>query len=258
MTRTAIRRLALGLVLLCIALGAVSQERSESASQDKSAQSSAPQQAKPPAGENQVANPNSAVGRELAETSNEAAGEEPKEENAEFKYSKTVRWIARHLGLSEHQMYWVSLAINFGLLALFFYMLLRTKLPQAFRERTAAIQKGIREAQAASAEASARLSAIEARLAKLDTEVTEIRTSAERDAAAEEERIRQAAEEDKHKVVEGAEAEIAAIARNARRELKSYAATLAVDLAGRKIHLDESTDRGLVREFTNQLGKDGK
>ena len=75
---------------------------------------------------------------------------------------------------------------------------------------------------------------------------------------AEEARIRQAAEEDKHKVVQAAETEIAAIARNARRELKSYAASLAVDLASRKIRVDEPTDQALVREFVDQLGKDGK
>jgi F-type H+-transporting ATPase subunit b len=135
---------------------------------------------------------------------------------------------------------------------------LKSRLPQAFRERTAAIQKGIKEAQAASAEAGRRLSDIESRLSKLDAEVAEIRSSAEREAAAEEERIRQAAEEDKQKVVQAAEAEIAAIARNARRELKGFAASLAVDLAAREIRVDEPTDQALVRDFVGQLGKDGK
>jgi F-type H+-transporting ATPase subunit b len=136
--------------------------------------------------------------------------------------------------------------------------LFRTKLPQAFRERTATIQKSIHEAQAASADAAKRLGEIEARLAKIDVAVSQIRSEAERGAQQEEERVHQAAEEDKRKVVEAAEAEIAAIARNTRRQLKSYAASLAVDLASRKIHVDESTDHALVREFADQLGKDGK
>src|SRR5664280_1407497 len=50
----------------------------------------------------------------------------------------------------------------------------------------------------------------------------------------------------------------AGIARDARRELKTYAATLAVDLASRKIKVDEPTDQALLREFVGQLGKDGK
>ena len=54
------------------------------------------------------------------------------------------------------------------------------------------------------------------------------------------------------------ETEVTAIARNARRELKSYAATLAVDLASRKIKVDDTTDQALLREFVGQLGKDGK
>ncbi len=58
--------------------------------------------------------------------------------------------------------------------------------------------------------------------------------------------------------MQAAETEITAIARNARRELKGYAASLAVDLAARRIRVDEPTDHALVREFVDQLGKDGK
>jgi F-type H+-transporting ATPase subunit b len=199
-------------------------------------------------------NPNAAIGGELASESKEAAGEE----NAQFKYSASVRWFARHLGMNEHQMYWLSLVVNFALLGLFFYYLFRSKLPQAFRDRTTTIQKSIKDAEAASADAARRLSEIEVRLSKLDHEVEEIRASAEREGAAEEERIRQAAEEDKRKVVQAAESEIDAIARNARRELKGYAASLAVDLATRQIRVDDSTDHALVQDFVDQLGKDGK
>ena len=162
------------------------------------------------------------------------------------------------VGLGPHASYLVYWFINFVLVVLFFVLLFRSSVPKMFRDRTQAIQKGIREAQAASADAARRLSDIEARLAKLDTEVAEIRTSAESEAAAEEARIRQAAEEDKRKVLEAVETEVSAIARNARRELKTYAATLAVDLASRKIKVDDTTDQALLREFVGQLGKDGK
>jgi len=170
----------------------------------------------------------------------------------------TAEAWGHRLGLGKDTSFAVSLALNFLGIALFFWLLLKTRLPQAFRERTAAIQKGIKEAQAASAEASRRLSDIEARLSKLDAEVEDIRKSAEREAAAEEERIRATAEQDKQKIIAGAEAEIEAMARNARRELKGYAASLAVDLAARRIQVDESTDRELVREFVDQFGKDGR
>ena len=54
-----------------------------------------------------------------------------------------------------------------------------------------------------------------------------------------------------------AEQEIDMAANTARRELKSYAAKLAVELAEKKIRVDKDTDQALVREFTSQMGKDG-
>ena len=194
-------------------------------------------------------------GARLAAASGEA-GE--KEENTHANRLPVSR-VDKHLvGLGPRASYLVYWFLNFVLVVLFFVLLFRSSVPQMFRDRTQAIHKGIREAQAASAEAARRLSDIETRLAKLDTEVAEIRASAESEAAAEEARIRQAAEEDKRKILESVETEVGAIARNARRELKTYAATLAVDLAARKIKVDDTTDQALLREFVGQLGKDGK
>ena len=202
-----------------------------------------------------------------AEQSNTAEGSSAGDANAgggailshtTQKAAHTAEQWGEKLGLGPRTSFLVSLAFNFAGIAVIVYVLLKSKLPQALRDRTTSIQKGIKDAQLASADAARRLSDIESRLSKLDGEIAEIRASAEREAEAEEERIRQAAEADKQKVVQAAEAEIDAIARNARRELKGYAASLAVDLAGRKIRIDDSTDHALVREFVDQLGKDGK
>jgi len=171
--------------------------------------------------------------------------------------AKTAESWGNRLGLGKSASFAISLVVNFAGIVLFCWVLLKSRLPQAFRERTAEIKKGIQQAQAASADASRRLTEIEARLSKLDSEVAEIRQTAEREEAAEETRIRQSAEHDKQKIVEGAKAEIEAMSRNARRELKGYAASLAVDLAGRRVQVDESTDHALVRDFVDQLGKDG-
>ena len=43
----------------------------------------------------------------------------------------------------------------------------------------------------------------------------------------------------------------------ARRELKAYAATLAVNLAEKKIHVDPQTDEALVNSFVRELGGNG-
>ncbi|MGB7552821.1 MAG: hypothetical protein WBM04_00495 [Candidatus Korobacteraceae bacterium] len=244
-------RAALILLFAIFAFGVLAAQQPAGA--PASSSSSASQQQSSSA-QQQSQNPDTATGEELTGAANGEAGEE----NAQFKYSKSVVWMGHLVGLSPHASYLVYWFINFVLVVLFFVLLFRSSVPKMFRDRTQAIQKGIREAQAASADAARRLSDIEARLAKLDTEVAEIRASAESEAAAEEARIRQATEEDKRKVLESVETEVSAIARNARRELKTYAATLAVDLASRKIKVDDATDQALLHEFVGQLGKDGK
>jgi F-type H+-transporting ATPase subunit b len=189
----------------------------------------------------EVINPDTAVDKELASRSEEAGGEE----NAQFKQSKAVKWISHLVGISPEAGYWVFVFINFAIVAGFIYWASHTNLAQAFRTRTATIQKGIEEARRASAEANARLEQIQGRLSKLDSEVAEIRAAAEADFSAEQERIKRAAE-------------IAAAAKNARRELRTYAAELAVELAKKNIKVDAQTDAALVRDFVSQLGKDGK
>ena len=253
MKRSLVPQFALVVLLACVSCGILAaQEHSQPAQPNPP--SSASQQTQP-------VNPDSAASQELTRESDQAvhaAEGETHEENAEFKYSAMVARLGRMIGISPSGMYWVSLALHFVFLAVFFWLLLRTRLPQMFRDRTAAIQKALKQAQSASAEASRRLSAIEARLSRLDVEVNNIRAEAEREAAAEEERMRAAAVEDKQKVVEAAEAEIAAIARSARHELKGFAASLAVDLAASRIKVDDNTDHALVRRFVGHLGKDGE
>ena len=86
-----------------------------------------------------------------------------------------------------------------------------------------------------------------------------MREAAEKEAAAEETRIKAAAVEDARKIVESAEQEITAAAKMARRALTAYAANLAVSLAAKQIRVDPATDQALVRGFAKELGpKAGK
>ena len=117
------------------------------------------------------------------------------EDNAQFKYSPTVRAVAKKAGLSKEAVYWIFFVINFAILAAGAVWVVRKAMPNGFAPRTAEIQKGIEEARRASAEAGARLSEIEGRLAKLDTEIAEIRSAAEGDFGAEEQRIKADAEQ---------------------------------------------------------------
>lgn len=196
-----------------------------------------------------------AVGSELAKASREAAGEE--DENAEFKRSPSVQLIARITRLSPKSAYWLSVAVNFAILAALIILFSKSKLPAMFRTRTGEIQRGISEARKASEDANRRLADIQARLERLDSDVAAMKTSAEKEAAVEEERTRQAAEAERKKIVDGAESEIAAAAKMARRELKAYTAELAVSLAEKRIHVDAETDRALVDNFVAQLKEPG-
>jgi F-type H+-transporting ATPase subunit b len=111
----------------------------------------------------------------------------------------------------------------------------------------------MQEARKASEEANRRLAEIETRLSRLDAEIGNMRAVAEKEAVAEEARIKAAAEEDARKIVESAEQEITAAAKAARRELTAFAASLAVSLAAKQIKVDTATDQALVREFAKEL-----
>ena len=166
---------------------------------------------------------NAGIGEILAKTTEQAA-------------HSAEKW-GGSLGIGPKASFSLSVGFNFLALFVLCYVLMKSKVPQAFRERTAAIQKGIKEAQAASADAARRLSDIESRLSKMDSEVERdprcgrARGSGRGSAHPPGRRGRQAEGR------QAAETEIEAIARNARRELKGYAASLAVDLAARKLHM---------------------
>jgi F-type H+-transporting ATPase subunit b len=192
-------------------------------------------------------------GQRLAHESREAAGEE-KDEMEEFKHSASVRLISRLTGLNLQQSYWLSVVLNFAVIAGVLIWAGRKYLPGMFRDRTAAIQKAMQEAQKASEEARRKLAEIESRLQKLDVEIGMMRDAADKEGASEEARIQAAAEEDARKIIASAEQEIAAAAKAARRQLTAHAADLAVGLAAKQIRVDAATDQALVRDFAAQLG----
>lgn len=186
---------------------------------------------------------------------------EPKsseDETAQFKHSASVQLLARITGLSIDGAYWLAVLLNFAIVAGLIAWAAKKNLPAMFRNRTASIQKSLEEARAASEDAKRRLSQIESRLGHLDDEINQIRAASEKEAAAEEERIKSAAAEEARRISESAGQEIAAATKAARRELTAYAADLAVSLATKQIRIDAATDQALVRRFAQQISTDGK
>jgi len=233
------------------------------AQEQPAAQSSAQTSAAPAKEDKQAAAEQESIGGELAKETRESTGED-QEENANLKHAAPVRWLARKTGLSVHQAHMLALSLNFATIVVIVFWAARKFLPGMLRNRNASIQRALEEARAASQDASRRLADIENRLRQLDVEIGRMQATAEKEAEAEEGRIQKAAEEDMRKVVLAAEQEIAAAAKQARRELTTHTAGLAIALARKQINVDSNTDQVLVRTFASKLashddgGKDRK
>jgi len=233
------------------------------AQQQSAPPSSQPASAEPTKQANQPAPAQKTIGGELTQEAREATGADEEEENANLKHAAPVQWLARMTGLSVHQAHLLALSLNFAIIAVIVFWAVRKFVPGMLRDRTAAIQRALEEARAASQDANRRLAEIENRLRQLDVEIGRMQAAAEKEGDAEDVRIQQAAEEDVRKVVLAAELEIAAAAKQARRELTTHTAGLAIALARQQINVDAKTDQALVRDFAANLapkdgGKDGQ
>lgn len=120
---------------------------------------------------------------------------------------------------------WINFAILAGVLLWVFAKLL----PPVFHRNAERISSAITKATAEKDDADQRVREAESKLAHLEQEVAELRAAAERESAAEGDRIRALAQTEARKVAIAAQAEIEATERAARMELKALAAKLAVD-----------------------------
>lgn len=147
--------------------------------------------------------------------------------------------------------------INFLIVAYGAWYLFAKKLPKAFRARAEVIAASISDAARSKLEAERLLNEAEAKTARLEQEVAEMRVSAQRDAAAEAERIRAAAREEAAKIERAAAMEIQAAERAARMELKAVAAQLAVERAEAVLRgrMTPATEAALFRAFVSDLGR---
>jgi F-type H+-transporting ATPase subunit b len=253
-----VKRISLaGLVFCLCSLPLLAQQAAQppadqaAAASQTSQQATAAQKASPPNLEKEVAQNE----RQLATESREAAGENDEEA---FKHSPSVQAVARRLGIGVEAAYWILIVLNFAIVAALIAWFWRSKMPTAFRNRTESILKSMETARQASEDANRRLKDVEGRLARLDSEIGRMKATADAATQVEESRIREAAEEDKKKIIESAEQEIDAAARAARAQLKSFAAELAVGLAEKQIRIDPNTDQALVRGFGKQLSESAR
>jgi F-type H+-transporting ATPase subunit b len=145
--------------------------------------------------------------------------------------------------------------VNFAIVAGAILWLCLKKAPGFFRGRAEAIGSAIAKAGNAKAAADAQLREAENKLANLQKEVGELRAFAERESAAEMERIHAATRSDMEKIAAAAKAEIEAAERAARLELKALAAKLAVEGAESLLvkQLTAQTQAALISNFVKSL-----
>jgi F-type H+-transporting ATPase subunit b len=144
---------------------------------------------------------------------------------------------------------------NFLILAGGLGYLISKSAPKFFRSRTDEIQSGIQEATQMRRDAEARAAAIELRTAGLQAEIEGIRVNARAEMEAEGERIRRETEQQVRRIQEQSQQELAALSKLAREELKTYAGSLALDMAEQRIRarMDTPTQNRLVQVFVHDL-----
>ena len=148
---------------------------------------------------------------------------------------------------------------NFVILAAVAGYLLNKHLPPFFKSRSAEIQKEITEAQTQKQAADKRSAEMDARLNALGAEIEKFRAQSKIEMEQEAVRIREETAHQIEKLRRQAEQEIEHAGNLASRELREYAAKLALDLAEQRIRtrLDASTEAGLVDDFTRDLQQQG-
>jgi F-type H+-transporting ATPase subunit b len=189
------------------------------------------------------------------EAAKQAEGKQSEDSETEaFRHSASVQTVARILHLPVDTTARIMEFLNFGILAAAILYFVFKLLPRMYRNRKTTIQKALVDARSATQVASERLNAVEQRLSKLDQEIDSIRKQVEQDALNDEARIKAALEEERVRIVDSAGHEIEAAGAAAQRDLKRFAAELALDRATSQLSLDQETDRKLVSGFARSLG----
>ena len=148
---------------------------------------------------------------------------------------------------------WFNLALLFGVI----FHFAGTPIKQFFRDRRRDIQDQLQAAEKAREAAQARLDTIEGRLSNLDEEIAQIRDESRQQAESERLRILEQAQSEADKILAMAEREISNMSQSARKDLKSYASRLAVQLAEARIRqeLTPGDEARMIGDFFTRLGQ---
>ena len=129
-----------------------------------------------------------------------------------------------------------------------------------FRGNAKEIAASIVEATAAKTEADRELRQVEAKVARLDQDVAEMRAEAQRNWAAESERLYASGLAEIDKINQAARVELAASERAAQQQVREIAASMAVERAAAMVNsmMNSETRARMFQSFLSELGKGAK
>jgi F-type H+-transporting ATPase subunit b len=154
-------------------------------------------------------------------------------------------------------MDYLGKTVNFVLLFGGLGFLLAKPLRAFLENRASGLKAAMEEAEIARKEAQARLAAIRRRLDGLEQEVDQVKKDGELDGRQDRERILEQARRETEKLTAFAGQEIRHQGREAARELRAYAAALAVSQARARIEerLTPELHSRLIDESIGDIGK---
>jgi F-type H+-transporting ATPase subunit b len=160
------------------------------------------------------------------------------------------------LGLPLVMWQWLNLALFLFVLV----KLLRKPLAAWVGERRNNVARELKESEEKRARTEALAKELQERLSRIETELAELRTHSEKEAAAEQAALTVQTEQDAQRIVQRATAEIDSRVRSARKELTAYAGDLALEIAADvlKKNLTPEDQARLLREGTDSLARAGK
>jgi F-type H+-transporting ATPase subunit b len=185
---------------------------------------------------------------------------------AEHGVAPPAAAAAQHTSAGEHaaeaehgspMVGMIAKLFNFALFAGTLVYFLRSPVATYLSDRGKQIRADLVKAADMKQSATEQLAKVDAKMAALPGELDALRASGAEEVAAEEARIRQAAEAERVRLIEQAKRDIDWQLRIAERDLKRHAAGLAVDLATKRVKatITDADQLRLVDRYVAQVGK---
>jgi F0F1-type ATP synthase membrane subunit b/b' len=151
----------------------------------------------------------------------------------------------------------ISKLFNLTIFLAFLIWVLRKPAKEFFSTRLAEVRATLQQAAKEKEAAAAKMAELDSRMNRLDAEIAEIKSQAQREAVAERERLETEAKRDIEKIRQNSQREIESAKQVAMSELRDFAATKSVDLAEQLIRkeLKPEDDAKLLQRMGEEMSK---